>query len=51
MRTEPWMGTYEDDMTRFFVGRSPWEVSSADIWRWRAACEALRELEGPAKEG
>jgi hypothetical protein len=32
-----------DDLTKFFPG-SPWEVSDGDIWRWRAACEALREM-------
>ena len=36
---------YEDDMERFFR-RSPWDVTSGDVWRWRAACTALRELEG-----
>lgn len=43
VRTNAMSGAYEDDMTAFFR-RSPWEVSDADIWRWRAACEALREL-------
>ncbi len=34
---------FEDDLTLFFR-RSQWEVSSADIFRWRAAVEAEREL-------
>jgi hypothetical protein len=37
---------FEDDMTKFFVGRSPFEVSAADVWRWRACCRAMRELDG-----
>jgi hypothetical protein len=41
-------GRYEDDMERFFR-RSAWDVSNADVLRWRAACEALRELTGEAK--
>jgi hypothetical protein len=45
VRTNPLSGLYEDDMDRFFVGRSPWQVGAGDIWRWRAACQALRELE------
>lgn len=36
---------YEDDMVAFFR-KSPWEVSDADIWRWRASVAALREMEG-----
>ena len=36
---------FEDDMRAFFVGRSPWEVSDADIFRWRAAVSALRDLD------
>jgi hypothetical protein len=45
MRRNPWTGVVEDDMERFFR-RSPWEVSAADIWRWKAACAAVRELDG-----
>jgi hypothetical protein len=45
MRTNPWTGKYEDDLERFFY-RHPAKVSTADVWRWRAACEALREMIG-----
>ncbi len=45
MRTNAMSGMVEDDMTKFFIGRSPFEVSDADIWRWRACCEALRQLD------
>lgn len=27
-----------------FFGRPPFQVGDGDVWRWRAACEALREL-------
>ena len=37
---------FEDDLRAFFVGRSPWEVSDADVFRWRAAVAALRDLDG-----
>lgn len=43
MRTNPVSGVFEDDMTAFF-GRRPNEVSDADIYRWRACCDALRDL-------
>jgi hypothetical protein len=43
LRTDPWSGQIEDEAEKFF-GRSPWLVGSGDLWRWRAACEALREL-------
>lgn len=36
-------GEAEDDPEKFFR-RSPWDVSSADLWRWKAACQALRSL-------
>lgn len=45
MRTNPWTGAYEDDMERFFR-RSPFDVHSADVWRWRAGCQAERDLSG-----
>lgn len=32
-----------DDLERWFR-RHPTQVSSGDIWRWQAACAALREL-------
>lgn len=38
-------GRFEDDAERFF-GRHPSRVSNADMWRWRAACEAVREMTG-----
>lgn len=43
MRADALSGAFEDDMERFFR-RSPFDVSDADVWRWRACCEALREL-------
>jgi hypothetical protein len=45
MRTNPWTGILEDDLERFFL-RPAHKVSSADIWRWRACCNAQRELDG-----
>jgi hypothetical protein len=39
-------GVYEDDPEKFFR-RSPWDVNSADIWRYRACCDALREMVEP----
>ena len=35
---------HEDDMERFFPTRA-WKVPAAQVWRWRAACQALRELD------
>jgi len=35
-----WGAAY-DDMGKFFPG-SPWAVPAADVWRWRACCEAVR---------
>jgi hypothetical protein len=43
MRVNGYSGEYEDDLERFFR-RSPWDVSDGEVWRWRAACQALREL-------
>jgi len=31
-------------MERFFPVPA-WDVSPGDIWRWRAACQALREID------
>lgn len=45
MHTNPWTGVYEDDPERFF-DRHPSKISDADLWRWRACCEALREMKG-----
>lgn len=45
MRTNAFSGVFEDDAGKFF-DRHPSRVSSADLWRWRAACAALRELDG-----
>jgi len=45
VRTNGWTGAPEDDMEAFFR-RSPWDVGSGDVWRWRAVCQALRELDG-----
>lgn len=42
-------GYEEDDMRAFFIGRNPWEVADADIWRWRASCRALREMQPKPK--
>ena len=36
---------YEDDLERFFPCKA-WEVPTAQVWRWRAACQALREKTG-----
>ncbi len=36
-------GEAEDDPEKFFR-RSPWDVSPADLWRWKACCHALRQL-------
>lgn len=32
------------DLERFF-GRRAWDVASSDVWRWVAACTALRDLD------
>lgn len=44
MRSNGWTGDYEDDMAGFF-DRHPSKVSSADVFRFRAAAEALREID------
>ncbi len=45
MHVDAWTGIVEDDMTRFYTGRTPWQVTNADVWRWRACCEAQREMD------
>jgi hypothetical protein len=44
IRTDGWTGRTQDDGTIFFR-RSLWDVSDGDIWRWRAACGALRDID------
>jgi len=38
---------WEDDPEKFFR-RPPHLISNADIFRWRACCDALREMTGEA---
>ena len=47
MKTNGWTGAIEDDAGKYF-NRHPSLISDADLWRWRAAVEALRES---SKEG